>query len=198
MKKNKAFTLTEILLVSVLFSLIGITVFNAFSNGIKLWARGERLVVESNIGLFLDQLGQDARDVPLITGIPLRGTGNRISFPTIVMTPADHSAARAQEEYIDQIGAVQYNYDPADKKIYRRQANYSQALKGIWSNPVEVASGIENVIFQYHFSSDKGMQTKTETDEVLPMGISVGIEFEVDGQPRHMRRFFPIPVGGGL
>jgi hypothetical protein len=199
MKNSRlAFTLTEILLVSVLFAVISLAVFNSFSNGFKLWARGQHLIVEGDIAIFLDKIDEDLRQVVLIREIPFIGTSAQLSFPAIIWAATDQNGSRAHEEAGGQIGAVEYTFDPAEKKIFRRQATYGQALKSQWSSSVEVASLIENITLRYYFKADRGLVVRTQTDQGIPMGIMIDVQFQVDGQPRHMRRFFPIPVGGGI
>jgi len=193
-----AFTLTEILLVSVLFAVISIAVFNSFSNGFKLWARGQHLIVEGDIAIFLDKIDEDLRQVVVARGTPFIGTSAQLSFPAIIWAACDQNGSRAKEGAGAQIGAVEYTFDPAEKKIFRRQAVYGQALKSQWSNPVEVAALIENVTLRYYFTADRGLVVRTQTDQGIPMGVMIDVEFEVDGQIRHMHRFFPVPVGGGI
>ncbi|MBF0505007.1 MAG: prepilin-type N-terminal cleavage/methylation domain-containing protein [Candidatus Omnitrophica bacterium] len=199
MKKYcQAFTLTEILLVSALFAVISLAVFNAFSNGFKLWAHTEHLLVEGDIAIFLDKIDEDLREVVNMNTISFSGSSARLSFPAIIRAATDQNGTRAKEEIGDQIGAVEYTFDPAQKKIFRRQATYGQALKAQWSQPFEVASLIEDITFRYCFVSDRGLVVKSQTDAGVPMGLMIDVQFEMDGQIRHMRRFYPIPVGGGI
>jgi len=195
---HPGFTLTEVLLVSCMFAIISLAVFNAFSNGMKLWARGQHVMVEGDTAIFLDRFSEDLRQTVLITGIPFKGSSDELSFPAIILAPTDAYGARAKEEVGDQIGAIQYTFDSANKKVYRRQATYGQALKGQWSDPIEVANLIEGVSFQYYFTAERGLNTKTETDEGIPLGVMIDVQFLVEGQMYHMRRFMIIPVGGGI
>jgi prepilin-type N-terminal cleavage/methylation domain-containing protein len=197
MKNNRrAFTLTEVLLVSAMFALISVAVFNAFSNGFKLWARGQHVMVEGYTAIFLDRMAEDLRQTVLISGIPFKGGSAEISFPAIILAPTDGS--RAQEAIGDQIGAIRYVFDPSQKKIFRYQGTYGQALKSEWSDPVDVADLIEDVSLRYYFTADPGLDIKTQTDEGIPMGVMIDVQFLVDGQIYHMRRFMIIPVGGGI
>ena len=106
---------------------------------------------------FFDKFGEDLRGVPLITGIPFKGITTQIAFPTIVLTKADANGSRAKEELVDQIGAVQYIFEPAEKRVYRRHANYSQAVKQIWGEPTVAAVSSEDITYRYYFASDKGL-----------------------------------------
>jgi prepilin-type N-terminal cleavage/methylation domain-containing protein len=195
---RRAFTLTEVLLVSAMFAVISLAVFNAFSNGFKLWARGQHVMVEGDMAIFLDRFAQDLRSVVTISGIPFQGNSTEISFPAIILAPTDSNGSRSQEGIGSQIGAVQYTFDPAEKKIYRSQATYGQALKSQWSVPVEVASLIEDISMRFYFKADRGLDVKTQTDQGIPLGIMIDVQFMVDGQIVHMRRFLLIPVGGGI
>ena len=196
--RSRGFTLTEILLVSAMFAVFSLAVFNAFSNGFKLWARGQHVMAEGDMSIFLERIGEDLRSVITITGIPFKGGSVELSFPAIVLAPIDKNSTRAPEEIGYQIGAAKYTFDPSEKKIYRSQANYGQALKSKWSDPVEVASQIEDITLRYYFKGDHGLDVKSDTEEGLPFGVSIDLEFMMDGQVRHMRRFLIIPVGGGL
>ena len=195
-EKNFGFTLMEMLLVTVLVSVIGLAVFNALNNGLKLWARGISLSHEGEAGIWLDKIGEDLRSVVPVSGITFKGTGMHCSFPAIVVTPADKNGSRAQEGIVDQIGAVQYRFDPADGKMVRRQANYGQALKKQWGPDQEIASGLEEVTFHYYFSGDKGFLTKMEVDGRIPAGIFIEVIMRGDYPQRRLKRFYAVPVGG--
>ncbi len=203
MKKNHlAFTLTEVLLVSAMFAVISLAVFNAFANGFKLWARGEQVMVEGDMAIFLDRIGEDLRGVVTISGIPFKGNSTELAFPAIISAPTDNNGSRSREETGTQIGAVRYTFDPSEKKIYRSQAVYGEALKGYWTKPVEVAAQIEDISVHYYFTADKGLEVKDETDQAqgpsLPMGVMIDVQFNVAGKAHHMRRFLLVPVGGGI
>lgn len=196
--QRQGFTLTEVLLVSAMFAVISLAVFNAFSNGFKLWARGQHVMAEGNTAIFLDRISEDVRQTVKITGIPFKGSSEELSFPAIILAPMDTYGSRAREGIGDQIGAIRYVFDPAEKKIFRYQATYGQALKSQWSDPVEVANLIEDISFHYYFTADRGLTVKTQTDEGLPMGVMIEVQFLVEGQMVHMRRFMIVPVGGGV
>ena len=150
MNKHRGFTLTEILLVSCMFAVISLAVFNAFSNGFKLWARGQHVMVEGDMAIFLDRIAEDMRQTVLISGIPFKGEATQVSFPAIILAPTDSNGSRAGEGAGSQLGAIRYTYDPSEKKVTRAQATYGQALKAQWSSPVEVASMIEDISMQYY------------------------------------------------
>ena len=186
----------EMLLVTGLIALIGTVIFGAFSNGLKLWARGISINHEGDVAILLDKMGEDLRGVMPISGLVFKGTGAKVSFPTIVMTPADKNCSRAQEGVVDQIGAVEYHFEAGAGAMYRRQANYGQAFKGQWGDDREVASGLEEVMFRYYFSSDKGVVDSSEADGKIPIGMAIEARVKGDPSDQYLKRFFRIPIGG--
>lgn len=197
MKLNlKSFTLIEVLLVSTLIAVLGLAVFQSFANGLKLWSRAQRLNREADVAIFLDKMGVDLRSSVSITGIGFKGTSEKVSFPAIVLTNADPNSSRAPEGLIDQIGAVQYRYEPGDHIIYRRQANYSQALKGNWSlDESAIVSGIDALDFHYEISSDKGFLLKPDVNDGVPSGVMVDVHFSDDTGEHELKRYLSIPIG---
>lgn len=195
---RRGFTLTEILLVSAMFAVISLAVFNAFSNGFKLWARGQHVMIEGDMAIFLDRIAEDVRQTVLITGIPFKGNSTEISFPAIILAPTDIYGSRSKETIGDQIGAIRYVFVPFEKKIFRYQATYGEALKSEWSDPIEVASLIEDISMRYYFTADRGVDIKSQAEQGIPMGIMIDIQYLVEGQTYHMRRFLIVPVGGGI
>ncbi len=196
--KQHGFTLMEILLVTVLMAVIGVATANVFANGLKLWAKSSQVIREADVIVFFDRFGADLRSAYVLDGIVFKGLGAELTLPGVVVTAADENSSRAHEVMVDQLGAVQYRFDPAGKKIYRRQANYSQALKGRWGAEVAVASNIEEISFQYFLPAGQGLQVKSVVDGELPSGVSIDIRFEGDEYERRLHRFFPVMVGGGL
>jgi len=199
-KYRRGFTLTEVMLVAAMFAVISLAVFNAFSNGFKLWARGEHVMVEGNIAIFLDRFAEDLRQTVIISGIPFTGNSEEIAFPAIVLAPADENSFRAKEGIIDQIGAIRYVFDPSQDKIFRYQAIYGPALKSEWTYPVDVADLIQDVTLRYYYKADRGLEEKTQADpeQGIPFGITIDVQYSVEGQEFHMRRFLTIPIGGGI
>ena len=189
-------TLMEVLLTATLVSIIGVAVFQAFNNGVKLWARSKGLDRDLAAAMFLERVGDDLRSTVTIAGVPFKGTGARFSFPAVVWTPADRRGARSAEGLVDQVGAIEYYYDDGAKIVYRRQANYSQALKRQWGDPQEAAASVEGLAAYYYFSGNNGMQARTLADGAVPAGIMLEMSYRNGTGEHRLKRFFPVPVGG--
>ena len=196
-KRLKAFTLVEVLVVSSLIAISSIAIFRSFGNGLKLWARAERLNREAEVAIFLDKMSEDLRSTVIVSGLGFKGSTMQVSFPAIILTKADLKSSRASEGLVDQIGAVQYRFDSASHTIFRRQVNYAQAIKARWAQEeFSVASGVTDLKLQYEATSDKGKMLKSEINEGIPSGVMVEVDFSDDSGEHHLKRYLPIVVGG--
>lgn len=195
-KKRSAFTLMEMLLVVTLTAMIGLTIFGTFNNGLKLWAYGVRLDREADASFLLGKLGDDLRSAVSIDKIKYNGIGSRFSFPAIVLTPADRNGSLSDEGLISQIGAVQYSFDFSDGTVYRRQANYSQSLKGQWGEARAIAFGLEDVTFRYHFRAEKEIEVRSQIEGGAPFGVEIEFHIKKDGFDHEFKHFFLTEAGG--
>jgi hypothetical protein len=183
MRQKKAFTLMEILLVTSLIAITGVAVFGAFQNGLRLWAKGMKLSHEGDVAIWLDKAGEDFRSAFSFSNIAFKGTGLKVSFPCFVTT----------QDVSGQIGAVEYRFEPAEKKVYRRQAAYGQAIKGQWGPDQEMATGVEEFELRYYYS---GEARSHESAGSLPAGVGIRIRLAGSASDQELRRYFSIPTGG--
>ena len=186
----------EMLLVTVLVSMTGLAVFQAFNNGLKLWAKGVRLDHAGDAAIALDKLGDDLGAAICFSRIPFTGTATRLSFASIVSTLADRNGSRSQEGTIDQIGAIEYYFDAAEGKIFRRQANYGQALKRAWGPAREIMPYVDDLNFHYYYLSEKRSLGKPEADGDVPAGVELEIRLHSGVNMQVLKRYFAVPIGG--
>lgn len=193
---KSGFTFIEVLLVASLFSLIGVALYSTFSSALKIWDRSQRVVMEEDVTLFFDRIGEDLRNTFYHSRIHFLGKETRMSFATTVSTVADPHSSRREEELIDQIGRVEYYFDLTDKGLYRRQANYAQALREQYQEPRLMVAGIRDLKFRYYFVGESDLLLHQFVEQVIPISVEVVVVFEDESGQRHeMRRFISIPVG---
>lgn len=205
---KKAFTLIEILLVASLFAMLGLAAFTCLSNGLKLWQRAGGLASEEDVAMLLDRFCSDTKNSFSFSQISFEGEEMRMAFPTLVWTSVDRRGTHADDEYETQIGAVEYSFDMDKKAIIRRQANYSQALREEWGEPVVAVAGVESMRFHYFYEGKKeGAPSASGTD--LPSAVEVEIHLipvasspshgsvlvEDAAQGREFRRFVILQIG---
>ncbi|MBP9854349.1 MAG: hypothetical protein KBD53_05740 [Candidatus Omnitrophica bacterium] len=194
--KNKfGLTLIEILLAVSLTTLMGLSVYHSLTTGINVWKRSQQLNLEEDVLVFLEKLSADLYNSFLFVQIKFEGNEFRIAFPTMVYTAADKGLQLEDGAYIEQIGKVEYYYDVSENKIFRREANFSQALDERYGEPRLLASSVTNVKFRYFFMTDSGELSSAEILDVLPTGVEIEVEFSDKNGKRSMKKFIEIPVG---
>lgn len=193
---RRAFTLLEMLIVASLLSVTGLAVYQAIANGVRVWEYSRRYSSQEDVAIFLEKITADLQNVYHSSLISFDGKPHKIFIPTIVRMPADQGSPD-KGQMIEQMGAAEYYLQTGKKTIFRRQKNYSQALKNI--NNVEaraLADSVTKLSFSYFIIEDGELKLKKTLSEQIPASVQIEIDFvEVGGNVRHLKRMINIPVG---
>jgi len=109
MAGKKGFTLVEVIIVTMLFSIVGLGVFSTFISGMKTWNRVKNMnLVRGNVFLTLERIAEEIRQSTDIPQINFEGEEDWVSFP-----------ARTNENIFE----VVYLFDPDNKAVLRRQTH---------------------------------------------------------------------------
>ena len=81
---RRAMTLMEILIVVSLIAMMSVAIFNALSNGMKIWKRSQQMVIEEDIAVFFDKIAHDIRNAFVFSQFRFEGDELRFAFPTMV------------------------------------------------------------------------------------------------------------------
>ena len=195
MRHPRAMTLIEILLVLSLVTMISIALYKALRNGLQVWERSRRLVVEEDIAIFFDKMSQDIKNSYLYSKIRFEGTEVNFLFPTIVRVTADAHSGAPRGELVDQLGRVHYFFDPQQRTIGKRAANYSQALKNKFGPPQILAQSIDRLKFRYYYRTDQGEVFSPKVLDTLPAGVDVEVLFSDKKGQRSIHKFIDVPIG---
>lgn len=195
MKSRNGMTFVEILIVSALFTVISLALYNVFSNGIKVWQRAQNVVQEEDIIIFFEKLTKDLNNSYNYAAIPFEGSGNKFSFPSII--PVNTGVALDENSSVihEQMGHVQYGYDYNTKSVFRRQGNYSQALNENYFDPQTLIEDVDSIRFRYYYKTESEEIFSEQTLETIPNRIEVTINFTDAGYQRAMKKIIPIPLG---
>ncbi len=196
-KYKAGVTFIEMLLVVSLISVIGLTLYQSISNGVKIWEKSQRFIVDENVAIFFDKMIYDLRNALNYSLIAFEGRETRLAFAGIVTTAADKEGT-VNQGYIHQIGRVEYFFDKAASRLSRRQANYSQATEGEFGLPRVLVDSLHSVKFSYHYGSAAQAETDvtSKADGMMPAAVKIDIEFlEETGKMRKMTGFIAVPVG---
>lgn len=108
--KKRGFTLVEVLVVTVIFSIISVGIMTNFVSGIKIWKRSQDLFrVYGDLILTLEKVSRELRRSVNIPEIGFEAvSGNEFSFPALV----GNSCMK-----------VTYRFDPEEKTFLRGQVS---------------------------------------------------------------------------
>ncbi len=193
---RRAFTLIEMLIVASLLSVTGLAVYNAIANGLRVWEYSRRYSAEEDVAIFFEKISGDLHNTYAYSLIEFEGKADKIFIPTIVRMPADLKTPD-KNHIIQQMGAVEYFFQKGKKTIYRRQSNYSQALKTKKKFQAQsLATSVEGLRFIYFFFEDGKIKPKKAVSKQIPVSVLVEVDFaEVGGNIRHLQRIINIPMG---
>jgi len=189
-KPQAGFTLIEILISLSILSVIGLVIFSAFNNSIKIWQRLNGVVPEEDIAIFFAKITLDLENSFNIGDIEPEWGRDRIGFATLVRS-VDGKDIR------EGIGRVEYFFDEASRQLYKRQYTYS----GIYQDKVDftrnILGGIRSADFKYYsLNKETGKyewsdSTKTKTPLAVKINIDSGNGFISDS----WEKLIAIPAG---
>jgi hypothetical protein len=190
-----AFTLIELLLVISLISMVGLAIYSAFNNGLKIWDRTKRFAIEEDIAIFFDRIEDDLHNAFEFSLLPFEGGMQRVNFVTILPRSTNEEENESSAEYLRQMGRVEYYWDSFNKKVFRKEAMYGQALQGNFSPPRVMIEGIEEMTFTY-WKFSKRQYTADDVMDKLPAAIEIEIKYlDQAKQLQVLKRTINIPMG---
>ena len=190
--KQNSYTLIEMLLVVSILAMMSLSLFHALSSGLSIWERSTGFVVEEDIAIFLDKIGEDLRNSFPYSKMPFVGKGTLLRFPTRIRT------FRAQDqEILERMGEVEYYYDLEKKSLFRRQLSYGQALRGDAGKERLVLSAVL-VHFAYYFLDGNEAVLKEGIDTAMPRAVAIEVDFLDGRQKRSFRKLINLPQEVGV
>lgn len=193
-KNKKAMTMIEALLVVALFSTLSLTIFQAFSNGLRIWDYGTASFKEEDVSIFLDKLSLDLRNSLLFSRIPFKGNPKSLECASLLMLKADPKSSE-KRLYARQIGKVKYFFDKNKGKIFRIQANYGQALKSRYQDSKVLVNQVADLTFRYFYKEGEDLLIALKAEDDLPTMIEVSVQYQGNGDVRRITKRIDIPVG---
>ncbi|MFC1645930.1 type II secretion system protein GspJ [Candidatus Omnitrophota bacterium] len=199
---NSGFTFVEILLVTAMLSVIGLSIYATFNSGINLWLRINKQQSAEDVNIFFEKISHDLRNSFKYTDIVFRGRGDEISFPVVANFQGKRSRTQG-------IGKVDYIFDRGTDSIKKRESNYSEAYKGKVGNEREVVSNIESLSFRYYYydpeekqcfwvgswqEEEDGEKLGLVVEKKLPLAVRIAIEVKDGRIKRRFQRTVFIPA----
>lgn len=192
---QKAFTLIEVLLVLSLLSVISVAVYRALANGLAIWEKRSQTDTQEDILIFFEKLTEDLQKAVPFSRIPFDGQKSSVSFAALIKTPADRAINGRNDEYVEQIGQVEYYFDSMKKSLVREQKNYSQAVNKKSGSERVLVQGLLSVKFDYFYKENDAYTAVSEIHEAVPAVIMVTLKFLEEEKEKTVSRTVIIPVG---
>ncbi|MDP2654617.1 MAG: hypothetical protein Q8Q08_11395 [Candidatus Omnitrophota bacterium] len=192
---RKAMTMVEILLVISLMSVTALALYSAMATGMTIWDRAARSSGEEDAAIFLDRIGGEMRGALRFSLIAFEGSEDRLSFASPVRVLTDASAG-GPAKIVPQIGRVEYVFDRDKHVLFRRQAEYGQALQGQMGPPRVVMDGVTSFQAVYFLRRREGVEKARSVEKDIPAAVLLEIRFkDKDGEEHALTRLFNLPLG---
>ena len=191
MKKNNfGLTFIELLVVTVILSIVSLAIYANFNNGIRIWQRINKNIPEEDLNIFFDRFALDLRNALQFSGINFSGGSERLEFATII------NSQRLQKRTV---GKVIYFYEPYKQILRREERDFSQIFSGEDGLMRQSLTKIRSLEFTYYIY-DKNKKEYAWEDEwmvgALPLAVRIELEFKDGVQTHKFTKTVSIPVSG--
>lgn len=191
MRRNRGFTLIEMLMVSLIMSIISLGLYVTLNSGIKVWQRinNQELAAEE-VNIFFDKFALDLRNSLSFTTINFIGTENGLSFASII---------KSQRLEGRTIGQVLYTYDSRTGLLNRQQKDYSQIYNAEEAAPSAMLKNIKSLVFQYYVYDKERKEYFWHNEplaEQIPRAVRLELEFLDGAKTYGFTKTAAIPVNG--
>jgi len=186
---RRGFTLIEMLIVTVILSVISLAIYSSFASGMRIWKRLSAPSESEDQVVFFDRLGHDLRNAVKISGTALSGSEDQVEFLLL----ADSKAMG-----IRTVSRAGYAYEADSGSIKRWLQDYSAMFTGLEPGKRIVLSGVSQAKFSYYFfkQDEKSYAWIDRWSNVnLPLAVRVELEFDRSHGGGNVSRTFSIPVG---
>ncbi len=151
-----------------IISVIGVVIYSAFANSIKVWQRLNSATAAEDIGISFEKLSTDLHNSFRFGDINFVGQKDKISFATIVHT-ADSK---------DEVGKVEYVFDNRANQLSRKQLSLSQIYQSKDVGARKIFAGFKEAHFQYYVWDVKANKFawQESSSEVTPRAIKIKVD----------------------
>lgn len=191
-RRNNGITLIELLIVSVIISVVGLAIYSSFAGGLKVWKRVNTAIEGEDLVLFFARFSQDLRATVSLKGNVFQGSEESMEFPVI--------AGSRRMGLASSVGRVAYVFHPEAGTLTRSEQDYSVIFAGTGDkDPREVLRGVAELRMSYYcFDPEAGGFVWLDKWPYLRPPLAIRMELRRAGKSEEdiVRRSFFIPVAG--
>ena len=187
-RKNRGFTLIEMLIVMMLFCVISLAIYGAINNGIKIWLRINQAVVEEDIAIFFDKFAVDLRNSFEFTGVNFLGSAEEVEFAALT------DSQRLKNKTV---GKIIYAYDPQAKILSRKVRDFAHLFEDKDGPVRQMLRDLKSLQFSYYLYDGEKKEYLWQDELVnagLPLAVRIKLELEHGAQANIFTRTVNIPA----
>ncbi len=184
---RRAFTLIELIIATLILSVVVVSIYSAFSTGIKAWSRNAEGKDFKKIRIALLRIQKEMRSSFFFSGIPFSGTSLRITFPVV----EEKGKIYAVTYYITE------NRNKSCKVLMKRKSVFTNDRLLEEQTMDEFIFSADSIDFEYaHELKDglKGLEWKDaweESQEKIPSLVKINFKLGKDENVYHKIIFIP-------
>ncbi len=195
-KNGRGFTLVELLIVTVLFSFLGLVLYTAFYQGASLWKRAQMDRGEFRDLFLAEKMLSDLRNMIPMAGRETSGSEKKFEFYTLL--PGRELGQKGKAAEILFPCRVRYSLNERSGQVVREVQSYTQILM---SSTEARQHGVLlehvrdfNMLYYGRPESFSLHWQKHWEKECLPNAVKISVQY--DGQNQVFSRILDIPGGG--
>jgi hypothetical protein len=180
--------MVELLVVTVILAVIGMTMYAAISNGVKIWGRVNERIGAEDVGILFEKFESDARNCARISGIRFSGGEDGVAFASLV--PSAILGART-------VGIISYSYDSEDGAISRSQRDIFDVYADKDGTVQRLLGDVKSAKFSYYVYEKERKQYGWREEmrgQDIPLAIRVEADVECEGRTDRFTKTVSIPV----
>jgi len=184
-KRRFGFTFIELLVATLIFSLVSFSVYLSFSVGIRAWRKGEEgYKIRQEARYLLGRISREMRSALNSKSIMFYGESNNISFCKTA----------------NGLFKVSYEFDKKEQAVYRVLKTYRENALGQPGTRSRLASGISGFKLQYSYKNAEKIDWQDiwkEESGAPPFGVKISLTYNQSGasQPAVISKTVLIPSG---
>jgi prepilin-type N-terminal cleavage/methylation domain-containing protein len=186
----RGFTLVEILIVTMMMSVVSLAIYSAFNNGIKIWQRINRQLPQEDINIFFDKFTTDLKNCVKLKNISFIGKADMLEFASIVLSARMEQAS---------VGKLVYRYDRLAGILRRDQFDYSAVFTDEKNATAGALDHIRSLKFLYYNLDEEKKEYIWQEEwliDELPKAVRMEVEFVQGSEVFYLTRTVNIPISG--